>query len=58
MKVKLIENTIKEEFYNISGRILKLPDIEKIYMPLFKKIRSKKNDNDRRITRFWKIIIV
>ena len=42
MKVKLIENTIKEEFYNISGRILKLPDIEKIYMPLFKKIRSKK----------------
>jgi len=42
MKVKLIENTIKEEFYNISGRILKLPDIERIYMPLFKKIRSKK----------------
>ena len=42
MKVKLIENTIKEEFNNISGRILKLPDIEKIYMPLFKKIRSKK----------------
>ena len=39
---KLIKNTIKEEFYNISGRILKLPDIEKIYMPLFKKIRSKK----------------
>ena len=42
MKEKLIENSIKEEFYNISGRILKLPDIEKIYMPLFKKIRSKK----------------
>tara|TARA_B100001093_G_C26580748_1_gene907140 strand:+ start:43 stop:891 length:849 start_codon:yes stop_codon:yes gene_type:complete len=42
MKEKLIENSIKEEFYNISGRILKLTDIEKIYMPLFKKIRSKK----------------
>ena len=39
---KLIKNTIKEEFYNISGRILKLHDIEKIYMPLFKKIISKK----------------
>lgn len=42
MKEKLIENSIKEEFYNISGHILKLTDIEKIYMPLFKKIRSKK----------------
>ena len=42
VKEKLIENLIKEEFYNISGRILKLTDIKNIYIPLFNKISSKK----------------
>ena len=42
MKEKLIENLIKEEFYNISGHILKLTDIKNIYIPLFNKISSKK----------------
>ena len=42
MKEKFIEKLIKEEFYNISGGILKLPDIKKIYIPLFNNISSKK----------------
>ena len=42
MKEKLIENLIKEEFYNISGHKLKLTYIKHVYIPLFNKISSKK----------------